>query len=241
MLAAIEIYNKPQMPYRDECFTILLVNAWELLAKAILSKNRQRIFQKKVRGKPYQTHTFWESLRMVKSFFPDDIAFRPVLENLTCLVEYRNNTIHFYNDPGFRLAIYGFAQTCIVNYRDLVFAIFGQDITIEITFTLLPLGFGSAPDPIAFLREKNTKPSHNRFVTDYLHRIVDITRSLEEQDLDTGRFLRKFDVSLQSTKKISSADLVVGIASSTAGNQPTVVVEKRVDPNISHPLKRKEI
>lgn len=36
MLAAIEIYNKPQFSYRDECFTILLVNAWELLLKATL-------------------------------------------------------------------------------------------------------------------------------------------------------------------------------------------------------------
>jgi len=44
MLAAIEIYNKPQIEYRDECFLILLVNAWELLLKAILSKNKQSIF-----------------------------------------------------------------------------------------------------------------------------------------------------------------------------------------------------
>jgi len=41
MLAAIEIYNKPQIEYRDECFVILLMNAWELFLKAILSKNKQ--------------------------------------------------------------------------------------------------------------------------------------------------------------------------------------------------------
>ena len=32
--AAIEIYNKPNFTYREEAFTILLINAWELLLKA---------------------------------------------------------------------------------------------------------------------------------------------------------------------------------------------------------------
>jgi len=45
MLAAIEIYNKPQIAYRDECFSILLVNAWELLLKATLSKKEKATLQ----------------------------------------------------------------------------------------------------------------------------------------------------------------------------------------------------
>ena len=32
--AAIEIYNKPVFPYRNETFAILMINAWELLLKA---------------------------------------------------------------------------------------------------------------------------------------------------------------------------------------------------------------
>ena len=34
MVAGIEIYNKPGFPYRNESFTILAINAWELLLKA---------------------------------------------------------------------------------------------------------------------------------------------------------------------------------------------------------------
>src|SRR6266542_2118497 len=33
-VSAIEIYNKPDFKYREETFSILLVNAWELLLKA---------------------------------------------------------------------------------------------------------------------------------------------------------------------------------------------------------------
>ena len=48
MIASIELYNKPQFPYREEVFVILLVNAWELLLLAILSHKKKRIFQKKI-------------------------------------------------------------------------------------------------------------------------------------------------------------------------------------------------
>ncbi len=37
-ISAIEIYNKPDFKYREESFSILMVNAWELLLKAKNSK-----------------------------------------------------------------------------------------------------------------------------------------------------------------------------------------------------------
>ena len=53
LVAAIEIYNKPAFPYREETFSILALNAWELLLKAKLlaeSNNQQailRIYEKR--------------------------------------------------------------------------------------------------------------------------------------------------------------------------------------------------
>jgi hypothetical protein len=41
ILAAIEIYNKPHFSYRDKCFAILLLNAWESLLKAVLIEERE--------------------------------------------------------------------------------------------------------------------------------------------------------------------------------------------------------
>jgi Domain of unknown function (DUF3644) len=55
MLAAIELYNKPRVTYRDEITVILLVNAWELALKAVLRKHRVSIFDKKKRGEPYRS------------------------------------------------------------------------------------------------------------------------------------------------------------------------------------------
>ena len=44
MLAAIEVYNKPQMSYRDEVTVMLTVNAWELALKAALRQANRPIF-----------------------------------------------------------------------------------------------------------------------------------------------------------------------------------------------------
>jgi hypothetical protein len=47
-LAAIEIYNKPDFRYRAEAFSILMLNAWELLLKARVMKengDKQRSIQ----------------------------------------------------------------------------------------------------------------------------------------------------------------------------------------------------
>src|SRR5262249_11034485 len=33
-IAAIEVYNKPNFSYREEAFSLLMANAWELLLKA---------------------------------------------------------------------------------------------------------------------------------------------------------------------------------------------------------------
>ncbi len=43
-MAAIEIYNKPDFYYREETFSILIINAWELILKArILQLSGNRI------------------------------------------------------------------------------------------------------------------------------------------------------------------------------------------------------
>jgi hypothetical protein len=70
LLAAIEIYNKPRIDYRDECFVILLLNAWELIVKAMLSKNQQSIFYPKLRHQPYRTYSLTDAFRKAEPFLP---------------------------------------------------------------------------------------------------------------------------------------------------------------------------
>lgn len=236
MLAAIEIYNKPRFDYRSECFVILLLNAWELAFKATLSKNRVRIFEPKERSKPYFTLRLFKAMEKSQRFFPKDIPYQAVSENIARLVDYRNNAVHFYNEPGFETVIYGLAQTSIVNFRDIIFHIFDRDIASEVNLSLLPLSFAAPPDPISFLGSITAqKPA----IAEFLAVISETTKELEETHVDTGRFLTVFEVNLQSTKKISSADIVVGVNGDQS--ESILLVSKKVDPNKSHPHQRKVI
>lgn len=236
MLGAIEIYNKPRFDYRSECFVILLLNAWELAFKAALSKNRIRIFKPKERDKPYLTLSLFEAMEKSKKFFPKDIPYKAVSENIGRLLDYRNNAVHFYNETGFETVIYGLAQTSIVNFRDLIFTTFNQDIAAEVNISLLPLSFASPPDPISFL---GTTASQKPAVSEFLNMISQTTKELESENIDTGRFLTVFKVDLQSTKKINSADIVIGVDGEKQDG--ILLVSRRIDPNKSHPHPRKII
>lgn len=238
ILAAVEIYNKPRISYRNECFVVLLINSWELMFKAILSKNKISIYEPKKRNQPQRTLSLWLAIEASKSYFPNNISHKAVVANINSLVDYRDNVIHFYNEKGFETVIYGLAQTSIVNFRDIVKDIFDIDIAKEVNINLLPLSFSAPPDPIKFLGEVNItakKPA----ITEFLKIISETTKSLESEDIDTGRFLTVFKVNLQSTKKIQSADIIAGVN----GENPNglVLVTKKVDPNISHPNYRKDI
>ena len=240
IIAAIEIYNKPNFKYREECFVILLLNAWELLLKSILSKNKYSIFYKKKRNEPYKTLSWNDAFNKSANFFPSRIESFPISKNLDLLSTYRDNAVHFYNQRGFGVIIYALAQTNIINYKDLLFEIFGVDLANEINLSLLPLGTIAPINPIEYISatNKKTPPAIRQFLTE-LKLAVDET---EKAKNDTGRLLTIFNLKLESIKKIEKADAVVGIkGTSGEGDEGPLAIIKTLDPNKSHPLKRKAI
>lgn len=237
LLSAVEIYNKPKISYREESFVILLVNSWELLFKAILSKNKKRIFYPKRRGEPYRTLSLTDSLRILEPIFPSHLPFLPIKKNVELLEIYRDAAIHFYNETDFQNIIFILAQTSIVNFRDVAINFFGKEVAQEITWAVLPLGSNHPVDPVAFLSGKKGKQSV--FVGEYMKLLQDSIREVEGSNLDTGRLLTIFNIKLESTKKITLADLVVGVRS-PSGGEP-LVIQKKVDPNESHPWREKDV
>lgn len=238
--AAIEVYNKPRIQYRDECTVILIVNAWELLLKAILSKHRVRIFYPKRRNEPYRTYSLSDALNRATPLFPAAVDFDATAKNLELLVEYRDNAVHFYNETGFGVLIYALAQTAITNFRDLVNAVFDKDLSHEVNLSLLPLALGTPLDPIEFVRARQADARTSRSVKQFTARLRDLVVDLETKGRDTGRLFTVFHAKLVSTKKIAQADLTVGVQAG-AGAGPPVLVERAVDPNRTHPYRESDI
>ncbi|WP_204801733.1 DUF3644 domain-containing protein [Mycobacterium riyadhense] len=241
ILAAIEIYNKPRFPYRDEVFVVLLINAWELLLKAIVSKSGSSIYYPKRRREPYRTLTLSDAFKAASAstLWPHGIKPEPIRKNLDLLALYRDKTVHFYNEDGFGVLIYSLAQTSINNYRDISRAIFGRDVADEISWQILPLGAKSPVDPITYLNKGGVSGGRRpgRAVQEFLLEIQGTQQEMKGGDL--SRVLTLYSVNLQSTKKLSDADVVVGVSSVNDEN-PTIV-QRKIDPNKSHPIRQKDV
>ena len=241
MVGAVEIYNKPRFAYREEVFVLLIVNAWELLLKAIISKAGRSIFYPKKRKQPYRTLGWSDALSRASatSEWPKDVPARAVQLNLEMLAVYRDNAVHFYNTPGFGAVIYSLAQTSIVNFRDMLSGVFNQELGDEINWALLPLSVSPPLDPIRYLKSRPPSSPGRTAIDQFLGSLRDATAELEDTEIDTGRLYTIFDVSLQSVKKIERADIVVGVSAETETDP--VIVTRPVDPNISHPFRRKDV
>ena len=243
MLAAIEIYNKPRFDYRDECFSILLINAWELIFKALISKNRKSIYYPKKRSEPYRTLSCRDAFARAEKYFPKKLPLLPVRKNLELLTTYRDNSVHFYNCSGFGTIIYSLAQTSIVNFRDLMAEAFGVHIEEEITWNLMPLGLHCPVDPITYMSDGAArKTADSAPVNQFLSVLASALGEVEDQGADTGRLMTIFRVKLESVKKVEHADVVTGIkAVGDGGGVGPLVVEKRFDPNDPNWVRRLDI
>lgn len=241
MVGAIEIYNKPRFDYRDEVFVILLLNAWELLLKAVVSKGNRSIYYRKRRGQPYRTLGWRDALNRGRTseIWPGGIESQALEANLDQLAAYRDNAVHFYNAPGFGVVIYSLAQTSILNFRDVLYEVFGHELGKEITWQLLPLAVEPPVDPVQYMR--GGRPTRgNKAVDEFLRALAGNIEELETQSVDTSRLLTVYDVHLRSVKSVEAADVVVGVSGEDEGQQP-VFIEKRVDPKRSHPYRMKQI
>jgi len=212
-----------------------------LALKAVISKNRKSIYYPKRRREPYKTLSLRDSFNKAEKFFSADFTALPIRRNLDLLTTYRDNAIHFYNEAGFGLLVYSLAQTSIVNFKDLLSGSFGINLEKEISWQLMPLGLKPPVDPIEYLSGKGINGKQRRpAVRQFLSELLLATKEVEDSKGDTARLLTIFKINLQSTKKIEKADVIVGLGSTTEAKGP-LVVERSVDPNVSHPLRQKDV
>lgn len=157
MLAAIEVYNKPDFRYRAESFVILAVNAWELLLKAkwlLAHRNqlsslyvrqgggakRKRIKKTKA-GNPI-THSL---MFLARALEQDGKLDRNAVANLEILDELRDSAVHFYHaDPAFAAKLQEVAVAAVKNFNVAARDWFREDLS-RFNFYLLPLSFVEVP------------------------------------------------------------------------------------------------
>ncbi len=161
MLAAVEVYNKPTFAYREEAFSILAANSWELLLKGrvlqleqnkvaalLVYESRTRAdgtrtaprYRKKNRSGNYVSIGLFQAYDRLVADYSDTLA--PVIRsNLEALVEIRDNAVHFFNKgAALEKAVQEIGAACLSNYVRLARSWFAVDLA-KYNFFLMPLAF----------------------------------------------------------------------------------------------------
>jgi hypothetical protein len=213
MVAAIDVYNKPDFPYRAESFAILAINAWELLLKAkwltehnndIRSlyvrkgKGTKRKRIKKTRaGNPFTYGLDYLAAKLVEQKMLDTNANK----NLEAILELRNSVVHFYyRSPKFAEVLQELGTATVKNFVAAVKDWFDRDLS-EFNFYLMPLSFMALPPETQVLvlnREER------RFL-DYLQGL----RS--ENDDPAARYSVIVNVEVRFTRSKTSGALAVQV------------------------------
>jgi len=142
-LSSIEIYNKPDFKYREEIFTILNINSWELLLKAKILDDAQGNIESlyvmngsipKVNrnGIPLTI----DIIRAMRKLNIDST----IESNITSLIEIRDTAVHFFNDSKLSYILYTLGTASLKNYQMLMNEWFSRSL-LEYNFYIMPLAF----------------------------------------------------------------------------------------------------
>ena len=190
-ISAIEIYNKPSFKYREESFSILMLNAWELILKArIIKENKNNIrsivvfeYKKNKEGKSSKRQTPKRNRARNMMTIGLEAAVRTVgnypknaldlygSENISLLMEIRDNAIHFRNSSrSLRKQVQEIGAATLRNFSFAAKSWFGCDLS-SYDFAIMPFAFESPTGKIQTVFKDDSKGP-----TAKLHRLISETK-----------------------------------------------------------------
>lgn len=226
LLAAIEIYNKPNFRYRNEIFSILVINAWELLLKAkILSDNDNDVksiyvfdSQGNIKTNRNNTPLTVELIGAINELQLHDT----LRENLLTLLEVRDNAIHFFNKPQLDYVVFSLGTAAIKNYQKLASEWFGRKLS-QHNFYILPIGF-MHPFKTFTLAELDMEPEIIQNL------LANVALNQEKKSEGGFHFTCEIEIVLKSAKKVSdSTNLTVSVDPSASNAVAIVKTQKLTD------------
>ena len=178
VLAAIEIYNKPIVEYREQTFSLLMTNAWEILLKARLVQGSggklNVIYLRKEGARQYETvpGTKQKMTISLKQALGRVSLPGPAQANIRGIATIRNSAAHEgMLSPELRQRVLAFGTASVHNFVKLSADWFEESVDVPY---LLPVGFlGQA------VLSKSVYPRAQR---DLLNTLLDISRSVNVAD-----------------------------------------------------------
>lgn len=213
--AAIEIHNKPNISYRYETVTLLMMNAWELALKAYVKKY---IKNRSIFTQDGHTISADKALDYVNEHRNSIKAnsFTAIKKNIEEIEKYRNNIAHFYCEQ-LEPYIFMLVARSALNYVDFMKTQFSKDVMVDEGLFIMPLGFKLPFKPEDFLSDKAANYAASEETKCFIQDIVTVIRSLKEAGIEDSIVLG-FDIYLESVKKASNSDILAAITTIDAAN-----------------------
>lgn len=235
---ALETINRPSVKYRIEAFCFLFCNAWELLLKAKLLHDREKIFYRKQRGKPRRSLSLDNCLNRV---FTSEID--PTKLNVKTIHEFRNNATHLVI-PFIPRDIMGLFQAGVLNYPKALQEWFGITLSDRIPLGMMVLVYDFDPKQHSLEHARITRKLSSetiRWLSEFQRNIREQANSFEEGVQQ--KFYIPIDLKLAIIRKPDKADIVLssGIGGEEAIEKEVLIFEVPKDPDKTHPYRRKEV
>jgi len=170
LMAAIDVYNKPDFFYREEAFAILAVNAWELLLKAKWLADHGNRMQslyvnaakggssrpryKRTRSGAKMTHGVEY---LAKKLVEDGQLDHKVWDNLQALIEFRDTAVHFYHrSAAISERVLELGLACVKNFASAAKDWFDEDFSQFKTY-IMPLSLNPLPSTLSVQLTRDEK------------------------------------------------------------------------------------
>lgn len=156
-ILGIEIYNKPTIKYRVEGFSFFICNAWELLLKAILIKDKgeKSIYYK---NNTDRTLNLENCIKLIMTNDKD-----PARLNLEQIINLRNTSTHFITEEYEQIYAPLF-QSCVLNYINRLLNDFNIDITQQLGSNFLTLSIKLEPIEAEIIKARYPKEIAERLL-----------------------------------------------------------------------------
>lgn len=221
--AAIEIHNKPNIAYRYETVTLLMMNAWELALKAYVKKY---IKNKSIFTEDGHTISADKALSYVVEHRNGikKNSFTAIQRNMEEVEKYRNQVTHFYCDE-LEPYIFMLVARMALNYADFMKDFFDKDIMANEGLFILPLGFKLPFKPEDFLSSNVAKYAASDEAIQFIKSIVEVIQELNDEGIEDSIVLG-FDLYLESVKKQTNGSILAAITGEESADVSFTKVSK---------------
>jgi hypothetical protein len=206
-LAAVQIFNNPQITFKSEVFIVLMNIAWTYLLHAYYRKQRveYRYFQQKNKRRRFDTtakgaYKYWELERCLNE--PSCPVDRDSANNLRFLIGVRHEIEHQMTsriDSSFTAKF----QACCLNYNEHIKRLFGDKHAIDRHLAVSLQFAGIDKDQVAQLSGQTNLPANIQSFVD------DFEQNLSSDEFNSSKFAYRVLFVAKTANRKGQADKVI--------------------------------